>query len=307
MNIKNIVFFNHWRNGDCFINRNYVKEIINHFSNVNFYYAHNNHNSIIEDINCTQIKISSIPPQIHFRIRMAYNPDGTLYINTWIGAYEGELFHTPQHANFIILYKAWKFVFDNIGIKINNDFAHYHPTVDYSVFDLTEADNYINDIKNKSYKKLVLISNGKQQSEQSDMGNMENVIRNIATEFADHEFLVCDNVNVNLPNVTYVNDMFNGSVGNLNQISYLSTFADIIIGKNSGPFSYSHVRENMNNYKKTFLCFSKDIASTLMGDGKYYANALFSNTIDDTIATNITRNVIINTPVLNELKETIHV
>lgn len=307
MEIKNIVFFNHWRNGDCFINRNYVKEIINHFSGVNFYYAHNNHTSNLQDLNCTQIKISDISPQIHFRIRLAHDQAGTLYINTWIGAYEGELFRSPQHANFIILYKAWKFVFDNIGMKINDDFAHYHPTVDYGAFDLTEANKYIDNIKKKDYKKLVLISNGKQQSEQSDMGNMEKIIHQIASEFDDHEFLICDKVNVNLSNVTYTDDLFSGNIGNLNHISYLSTYADIMIGKNSGPFSYSHVRENMNNHKKTFLCFSKDMASTLMGDGKYYANALFSDTIDDTLAINITRNVIANTPISMSLKETIRI
>lgn len=304
MNVKNVVFFNHWRNGDCFINRNYVKEIIDHFHDAKIFYAHDNHRSILQDLKCEQIPLSNIPREIHFRIRLAHDQKDTLFINTWIGTFDGELFKSPQHANFIILYNAWKSIFNSIGMKIKDDFSYYHPTVDYTKFDLTNAIRYIKSINNK---KIILVCNGKHQSEQSMMGDMSNIIQNITSEFSDREFLVCDKVNVKSSNITFTDDLFGDSIGNLNHISYLSTFADLIIGKNSGPFSYSHVKENMNNHKKTFLCFSKDMTSTLMGDGKYYANPLFSNTTDDTIATDIIRKVINHMPFSEELKSSVQI
>ena len=41
----------------------------------------------------------------------------------------------------------------------------------------------------------------------------------------------------------------------LNEISYLSTFCDVIIGKESGPFAFCTIKDNLMNENKTFINF----------------------------------------------------
>jgi hypothetical protein len=37
------VFFNHWRNGDSFVNKAYVKQIIESHPGCEYFYAHQHH------------------------------------------------------------------------------------------------------------------------------------------------------------------------------------------------------------------------------------------------------------------------
>ena len=37
------------------------------------------------------------------------------------------------------------------------------------------------------------------------------------------------------------------------EISYISTFCDVIIGRASGPHCFTHTKENLLNTKKTFI------------------------------------------------------
>ena len=43
----------------------------------------------------------------------------------------------------------------------------------------------------------------------------------------------------------------------LNEISYLSLFCDTIIGRASGPYVFTQVKENLYNPNKTFLAFTR--------------------------------------------------
>ena len=45
-----VIFFNQWRNGDCFLGKEYVREIVNMFPDIEFAYAHNNYPDIVGDL-----------------------------------------------------------------------------------------------------------------------------------------------------------------------------------------------------------------------------------------------------------------
>jgi hypothetical protein len=154
-------------------------------------------------------------------------------------------------------------------------------------------------------KEIILVCNGVQQSEQSSMGDMRNIIIGLATKFPEKEFLITHKVDVDLPNVTCTDYLFSAPTGNLNQIAFLSIFAKLIIGKNSGPFTYAHIKENMNNYQKTFMCFSHKMRDCLMGEGEYLANSFFSDTVDDTKAIEICENLIQHPSYANYKKSTV--
>ena len=118
----------------------------------------------------------------------------------------------------------------------------------------------------KNYRKTVLISNGFVHSSQSQNFNFENIINHLSNEYNDILFFITENINTNNPNVVFTGDLTN-ILPDLLHISYISTKSDVIIGRASGPFCFSQIKENLLDINKTFICFSYRYH-----DGKYYDN-----------------------------------
>lgn len=285
MKIDKLIFFNHYRNGDCFINKQYVRQIISKMGVETVYYAHNNHHTVTQDLSVQLLKINQIPQELKDYIKIAYDKnDNTLYLNTWVGTAVPKHFNWGQHPNFVTLYAIWKDIFDELNLTLDGNYYDNLPVIHFSKYDLKKANDWIDEhIKND----FVLICNGKQQSDQSSMGDMANIVSNLSVKYRHINFVVCDKLDIYNSNVFYTDDIFGGPVGNLSQISYLSHYAKLIVGKNSGPFSFAHTYNNNSNPKQTFICFSKVMEHCLAGDGQYYAEHLFSDTTDDTDAIKI--------------------
>jgi hypothetical protein len=225
----------------------------------------------------------------------------TVYINTWVGSFQ-DLPKWGRHANFTTFPHMWKAIYDYLNLPMIGDYDCYHPEILFDRYNTSHAQEYLSSIGDSP---LVVICNNNVLSRQSSMGDMERIIDNISSQFPDHQFLITDRVNVHKSNVQYSEDVLKGIVGNLNQISFITHAADLIIGKNSGPFSYAHTRANMTNPHKTFMCFSKQIAECLMGGGKYLANSYFSDSTDDVTATRIITSLISAPSYSSELKNTV--
>lgn len=290
MNFEKIVFYNQWRNGDCFLPKQYVRDIVSRFDGVEFLFAHNNHPSIVADLPVKHIRLEEIP-NFPMPMRMGQTEDGkVLFINTWVGCWifgDDPVMGEKEHANFYLLYKMWSRFYEMLNIEMKHGYAHYLPEIDWSAYDLSEAEEYLKKIGSKQ---LIFFSNGKQQSEQSSMGNMSNIIRKLTEDFRDIEFYATDPVDFEAPNLTVCKH----ESGFLNQLSYISKRANIIVGKNSGPFTYAHIKENINNPEKTFMCFSHKMKDCLLGEGEYLCNSYFNDTTNDDVATKIIRNIIVN-------------
>lgn len=284
--LNNVIFYNYEKNGDCFVTKGFVSELIKQLDNVSFSYAHDKHENIIADINCRFVRTYQIPyKEVKKELPYIFHEDsGTLFISTWIGSWIGKYLAPGHHANYPLLHAAWKEYFDMLDLNFNQDFTYYLPETDYSKFDLSICEAYLK----KHYEKpLVIFCNGIQQSGQSGMGIMQSTIKSIAEKYKDHEFIVTYKLDFNLPNITYTDDLFDGKEGNLNQISYISKFSKMIIGKNSGPFSFCHTKENLSDPNKTFLSFNYRPTDCLTGEGDYYANTFFSNTLNENNAAHI--------------------
>lgn len=303
MIIKKIIFFNQWRNGDCFIGKEYVRDIISRFPDVEFGYAHDNYPTIVADLKIKHMRLKEIP-QIGTFVPMAYEEQSqTMYINTWPGCLIPKYMGEKDHANFKRLQNMWNDVYSTLNIEMNGDYQNYLPKIDWDCYELEDAQQYLDRINGK---KLIVFCNGQQQSQQSSMGNMRDIIHAIATEYKYYEFLVTDELDFDLPNVTYsgtqTRDM-NASnvifgpmtVGSLNKIAYITRYADLIVGKNSGPFTYAHFQENLDDQNKTFMCFSHVMKDCLLGDGEYRCNSYFSDTLSENKAIDILRRLISNT------------
>jgi len=283
MKIDRLVFFNHYNNGDCFINREYVRDIISKLDAREVYYAHKNHTSITQDLSVTHISLADLPGQVHQGLRIAYDPgSSTMYVNTWVGATVPRYFNWGQHANFVILSRIWQDYYQELNLTVNGDYAEYLPNISFDSYDLEFVDRWIDLSRSVP---VILICNGHQQSGQSRLGDMGIVLKNLAHEFPDRIFLSCHRLDLTESNVFYTDDIFGSSTGNLPHISYISQHADLIVGKNSGPFTFAHTQTNLNNADKTFLCFSDDRTSCLTGQGQYWATTLFSDAVEDTQVT----------------------
>ena len=305
MNFTKIVFFNQWRNGDCFINKEYVRDIISRFPNVEFLYAHNNHPNIVSDLNCKYITLSEIPTiRTSMPLSFSINEPNILYINTWVGCWIGKYLKEKEHANFFCLHVMWKEIYNVLEIEIKSDYLLYLPKIDWYSFDLKDCNLYLRNIVPKN---LILVCNGVQQSEQSSMGDMKNIIDFISSSFRDYEFLITHDIETSNKNVSCTDKIFGSSTGNLNQIAYISQFAKLIIGKNSGPFTYAHTKSNMNNSEQTFMCFSHKMRDCLMGEGEYLTNSYFSDTIDDNVAIKIISDLILTPTYSSNRKPTTHI
>jgi len=305
MIINNIIFYSHEKNGDCFVNKGYVAEIIKHFPDVNFSYVHDHHSSIIADLGCRFLRTNQIPVEVDKNKKCVYHEDsGTLFMNTWIGAWIGTFLVHGQHANYPLIHRAWSEYLKILDMPIKDDFFEYVPTIDYSQYDLTQAEQYLEKVAGKP---LVLVCNGVQQSGQSSMGNMEKAIGIVAQKFPDHEFLVAYKLNLNLPNITYTDDVFKANEGNMNQISYIARQAKLIVGKNSGPFTFCHTKEMLDNPNKIFLSFNHRLTDSLTGDGQYFANTFFSSTVNNDVAAEIIEFLLNKTDFSKDKKPMIHV
>lgn len=285
MIINNIIFYSHEKNGDCFFNKGYVKGIMDHLPDVTFSYAHDHHTSIVQDLGCRFIRTFQIPAEVDKNQKIVYHEDsGTVFINTWVGAWIGKYLVHGQHANFPLMHRVWTEYYNMLGIPISEDFSQYFPEVDYDQYDLSKPNEYLAKVGDRP---LIIFCNGVQQSGQSAMGDMSNIINYFCSSLPDYEFLVTYKLSFNHPNLTYTDDLFGSQEGNLNQISYISKRAKLIIGKNSGPFTFCHPKENLNDENKVFMSFNFRPSDCLTGDGEYYANTYSSNTVDDRVAAEI--------------------
>jgi hypothetical protein len=292
--LNNIIFYNYEKNGDCFVTKGFVKDIMSKFDDVSFSYAHDKHSSIISDIDIKIVRTFQIPfKDVKKELPYIFHEDsGTLFISTWIGSWIGKYLAPHHHANFPLLHIAWKEYYNILGLDDNEDFNYYLPTIDYSKYDTSKCDEYLEKINNRP---MVLFCNGIQQSGQSAMSTMKQTIELVAKKFADYEFLVCHKSDLNLPNVTYTDDIFGSNEGNMNEISYLSRSAKMIVGKNSGPFSFCHTKENLDDPSKIFLSFNFRPTDCLTGAGEYNANTFFSNTVNEQLAAEMVTHFLLKT------------
>ena len=126
----------------------------------------------------------------------------------------------------------------------------YTPEIDYSKFDIQNINKYITD----SGKSKVLICNGDCLSAQStNEFKFTNLVDKLSDLHPDVDFILTEKIELTKKNVLFTFDIINGDYPDLNEISYLSTFCDIIIGKASGPYCFSLTKNNFNDANKTFI------------------------------------------------------
>lgn len=259
MSITKICFYNRWHNGDVFSGKGYMQDLVRQLPEIEFFHSQVNKIKTMGDMPFTHIPIDRVPVTDSHRVTAS---EDTIYINTWVGGYQDFMNPGEQHANYPMLSRMWMYIYDRVewylerSLEKNLNIFHFIPTTDWSKFDIAPALQWL-----EGKDRIALFCNGLAQSCQSEIGLMEEIIRNLAQLNPDVSFVCTTKFSTEwfpyTANIHFTDDIFAGvQGGDLNEIAFLSTKAELIVGKNSGPFMFSHVRENIFNPNQAFLSLS---------------------------------------------------
>tara|TARA_B100002019_G_scaffold293350_1_gene320338 strand:- start:3024 stop:3980 length:957 start_codon:yes stop_codon:yes gene_type:complete len=275
--MKTINFFSSFHTGDIFATKSFVKHVMEDLTDFDIGYYHSNHPKIMRDLNIKHRGDSNFGHSVRF-----VEQENTLNINTWIGAYCPNYNPAPPHCqipgkgtNLNSLSCVWQHIFDKINSFFGTSLVlkqklEYIPTIDYSFFNTKNHKKFIED---RGETKKILFCNGIPMSGQSIPNDMSSVINHFAQKYPSYDFICTKKISTSLSNVFFTddilvpddeivdvnvpwNDRMNG-ICDLNEISYLSTHCNLIIGKQSGPFCYCITKENLMNPDKYIIAFSK--------------------------------------------------
>ncbi len=291
-----VVFFNHYHNGDIHVSRGIIRKImekvLHQQPDTTFFYSHRNSPELLLDI-----------PNLIFDPLLINNINqydnlvkiqDTVYINTWY-AQQHNKYLNQYGITFDSLYaalddtckKLWNFSL----IDISTNISDFFPSIDYSRFKIDTAKIWLNN----NLKKKILVENCFAKSYQSINFSIIPTIIELANKHKhkDKIYILSNNEGNNLPeNIIYASDVIQKQNNNLNEISFLSTHCDIIIGRASGPFTFSLTQENLFKRNIKYLCFSNLMPRQI---NKFWLSHLLSDKI------NYTSNIIVNNDYKNIL------
>lgn len=242
MNISSIVFFNNCNNGDIHYSREYIKYFAKTFG-VPCSISHTKCPRLLKDTG-----IPFVPANLwKIHTNGLHHENNILFINTWIGQ-EGNIWLNPDGCNLKNNHRMFTEKAQKIGVTLLSE-EEYIPTIDYSAFNVEE-------IKIDT-ERNIFISNGNVMSGQGKNFDINSVVVALARKHPRCTFYVTQSIPNDLPNIVDADAMtrtaFNIGCSNLNELSYVSTFCDIIVGRASGPFCFTHTKNNLFDSRKTFI------------------------------------------------------
>lgn len=246
MKFSRIVFFNNCHNGDIHYSREFVKYIAKQVS-VPCSVSHFKCPSLLldTDIPHTPIDLWGIHQKsIHLE-------NDILYLNTWIGQ-DGGWMH-PTGVTLKSNYRMFIHHASLLGVSLLPE-INYIPSIDYSRYDLSKI--AVRQSRN------IFVSNGNVLSSQAKNFDIDSIVLRLAKKHTNCDFYVTKNISTELTNIFDANKLTNlgygGNRSNLNELSFLSTKCDVIVGRGSGPFCFAGVKTNMFDSKKTIMAFGNN-------------------------------------------------
>jgi hypothetical protein len=311
--MKNLFLFTKCANygchyGDLFTCKGYIKQILDELGDkINIRYWHECHPNALLDLNLDSFELNFTKQEL---FESYIDTDQGLYVNLWRA--QREEFNGKIGVNHEFLQRAWTKIF----AKINSVFAtdlkvkqmeFYVPEINYKLFNGNK--NLNSYIENTKDIKKILICNGPATSGQSFADDMSEEIIRLATVRPNFHFICTKKFFTNRSNIKFTDDIINQDkqifnnesvrlVCDLNEISYLSTFCNMIVGKNSGPFIYCLTKENLFNKNQIIVSLHKrrtdDMLLYLKYNCKYEYHQLFEKNYNSKIAFDILNNTIQN-------------
>jgi hypothetical protein len=231
-----ILFYNTKHYGDCFVSRSFIKDFVNK-TNEKVYYAHNHKkNYLFNDINLIEVDTTvDISPY-------------KFIFDTWY-ATENHKYFDKTGCTLQTLYKIFLDVYNKLGIPLSN-ISDYIPTIDYSKYGMNDCE------RNKN---SVLVCTNKPLSSQSNSDDMSFFVNEMAKKMPEKTFFVTNDI-TNLEkrnNVFYTKDVLKENT--LIELSWFSTQCSSIIGRSSGPYTFSLTKKNLDEGLKFFEITYSDV------------------------------------------------
>lgn len=272
-----VVFFNHFHNGDVHVSRQFVRMIMNKLPEMTFEYSHRNPRNLLNDIDGLVFNPGAINmvPSEHMSLLRSGD---TVYINTWYA--QQKFKHMNQYGITIdSLYACFDENCRNaLGFsmqELSSNLKDFFPTIDYSKFEIEHAQKWINN----NPEKKILVENGNADSGQAHNFDMTSIVAEIAKKHMDKIFIFTSHSGTRLPdNCIYSDGIIKKSFrSDLNEISYLSTHCDMLIGRASGVWSFCLTQQNLFRRNMKYLCFSNLVPAK---EGKFWMGSLFQDKIE---------------------------
>lgn len=275
-----VVFYNHFGNGDLFETREFVREMVYTLPADMFFFAHPKNKRMFADM--TSMGWTAITDAMD-PMKPFVKHGQSLYINTWIG-HNGK-YVLPQVG--CVIDKSYEMFNDTLTAtghkKLSMPFLDYLPKVDFSFFYTDNINKFIID---NMAKKKVLICNGVVNSLQAENFNFTYPILEVVRNNPDTIFITTEHLLHGFDNLFSTDMIIRSPDGfDLNEISYLAKFVDVIIGRKSGPFVFAHNREVWYDWNKKSLSFTyaKHSSHFVQGDElplrKYWSPATLTSDV----------------------------
>jgi hypothetical protein len=235
--MKKISLYNEYHNGDIFYSRVLIQNLSKFFE-IDYY--HKNNLGQFEDLS----NINEFPI-----LKLNESDLETPRFNTWVGQQNAK-FLKDTLCSFYTNKKILNDFFKNEEFKILND-LELLPVILYENLPKIEI------VKTKlsqynQYNKKILICNNKVLSGQSSNFDFDLLLQNIVTKYKNFLFVFTNPTNLEGQNILYIKNLTEVDF-DLLYISYISTKCNLIIGRASGPYCYTHVKENLMDVDKKFI------------------------------------------------------
>lgn len=276
-----LYFYNFGHTGDLHYTREYIKDIINKTNYDNYYYLKDNSpiNKIFKDI--PKLQYGKLNEYCLGKVGLLDN-HFFLRVND-----DAQYLKIPLCWNQDTCYFIFEKIYDKLQIKLES-MNYYEPSINYNSYDLINIKEYL---KSNINRFKILISNSDIQSFQSSEIDFYSLIDLLSNEYPNVDFILTKKIELKKDNVYYTSDIININENDLNEISYLSTHCNIIIGRASGPFIYSLVKENLRDINKTLIPICNHIDVSI----HFYDNSIdkiFINNYNFDTIHNILKNTI---------------
>lgn len=272
----NIIFYNPCRNGDIHVSRGYILDMISKLPEHNFFYAQHpvyaTKDFLLKDI--SNLKLYSGVYNFNDNPSITSDTDN-IYINTWYGQDSFKYFELSksEDCSFYILHEIFRNVYKYFNLELDT-FDKYLPKIKFENLEIGTIDTFLEKIN--GFDKKILVCTNPVHSGQSQNFDFNPIINVIASEYPNYAFITTADTQTS-KNIFKMKDIIDVNC-DLNEISYLSRFCDVIVGRSSGAYTFSLIDENINNINKKFVCFTKTkILSVALRDGDYKAQVIWSD------------------------------
>lgn len=249
--MRKIVFFNLWHNGDLHISRSLVRFIVDwaKTNNIQCEYVHNCYENVLIDIDVRKADSRySLRQQTQTHVK-----DHILFFNTWYSGDPG--IFNQWGVSFDCLYWSFsKVAKEFLNLELPTDYWALFPEIDYTKYHVKNASDFCT---LHSAKRKILISNGRVLSGQIENFNFNPTIDYLAQSYPDYFFLITNpdkNTPIH-PNVIPTSSIIKSGGCDLNENAFLSRYCDFVIGRYSGAYTFSVNRYNyQRNLKYLVFC-----------------------------------------------------